>query len=306
MVKRAYLVPAHRCEGPCEGWPRVHREPPRPRRDPFRAPRCVMAAAGSRAARRALAGSSPQANGSAPPSTTWLQPPSSAPPPFSSPPWTVSALWYVGMHLAIGAFLCLLLSFFYLWGRRLRRIEAEAAAAREREGGAGAQGAAVEGFATAGPVQGQQNSASHIPDLGRGLDPALLPLLPQKVFEAEASVGGPPLAEMTGAKDGASALGSSGFAGAASGMSGAAPDVALLRECPVCLSEYEQGDVIKWVPGCGHAFHGPCIESWLGSRTTCPLCRMQVAPSLEALSKGSETGHGGEQQGVGRPGGSET
>lgn len=56
------------------------------------------------------------------------------------------------------------------------------------------------------------------------------------------------------------------------------------KDCPVCLCEYEAGDIITWLPGCTHAFHGPCIEAWLGSQTTCPLCRVSVKPELEDLA----------------------
>lgn len=186
----------------------------------------------------------------------------------------------------------------------MRRREAEAAAARELEEaarGQGEQGAAEGG--SGGAVRGQQRG-TRTPMPGRGLDPALLPLLPQKVFNAEAGLESrSQQGEAACAKDGSSALGSAPFADAAS--CAGAPETLLLKECPVCLSEYEHGDIVKWVPACGHAFHGSCIESWLSSKTTCPLCRMQVAPSLQALSKASKADNEGPHQGERQPGNEE-
>lgn len=47
-------------------------------------------------------------------------------------------------------------------------------------------------------------------------------------------------------------------------------------QCAVCLDEYEVGEKIQQLPGCGHAFHAGCIDEWLASNFTCPICRMCV------------------------------
>lgn len=44
-------------------------------------------------------------------------------------------------------------------------------------------------------------------------------------------------------------------------------------DCAVCLSEFSQDDKLRLLPICGHAFHINCIETWLLSNSTCPLCR---------------------------------
>ncbi|XP_047312068.1 RING-H2 finger protein ATL80-like [Impatiens glandulifera] len=44
-------------------------------------------------------------------------------------------------------------------------------------------------------------------------------------------------------------------------------------ECAVCLSEYVDGDEIRVLPQCGHGFHVACIDTWLGSHSSCPSCR---------------------------------
>ncbi|URE10335.1 RING-H2 finger protein [Musa troglodytarum] len=44
-------------------------------------------------------------------------------------------------------------------------------------------------------------------------------------------------------------------------------------DCAVCLSEFAPEDKLRLLPGCGHAFHLNCIDAWLLSNSTCPLCR---------------------------------
>ncbi|KAH6784466.1 hypothetical protein C2S52_009425 [Perilla frutescens var. hirtella] len=47
-------------------------------------------------------------------------------------------------------------------------------------------------------------------------------------------------------------------------------------DCSVCLSEFQDGDTLKLLPKCTHAFHVSCIDTWLGSHTNCPLCRAPI------------------------------
>ncbi|RWR89499.1 RING-H2 finger protein ATL79-like protein [Cinnamomum micranthum f. kanehirae] len=44
-------------------------------------------------------------------------------------------------------------------------------------------------------------------------------------------------------------------------------------ECAICLSEFVDGEGVRVLPRCKHAFHGKCIEGWLASRLSCPTCR---------------------------------
>uniref|UniRef100_A0ACD5XRE6 Uncharacterized protein n=1 Tax=Avena sativa TaxID=4498 RepID=A0ACD5XRE6_AVESA len=44
-------------------------------------------------------------------------------------------------------------------------------------------------------------------------------------------------------------------------------------DCAVCLSEFAAEDRLRLLPLCGHAFHLACIDTWLASSSTCPLCR---------------------------------
>ncbi|XAR65047.1 hypothetical protein NMG60_11009003 [Bertholletia excelsa] len=44
-------------------------------------------------------------------------------------------------------------------------------------------------------------------------------------------------------------------------------------DCAVCLCEFSELDKLRLLPLCGHAFHIDCIDTWLLSNSTCPLCR---------------------------------
>ncbi|XP_042497055.1 RING-H2 finger protein ATL46-like [Macadamia integrifolia] len=44
-------------------------------------------------------------------------------------------------------------------------------------------------------------------------------------------------------------------------------------DCAVCLCEFSEQDNLRLLPICSHAFHINCIDTWLLSNSTCPLCR---------------------------------
>ncbi|KAF8081024.1 hypothetical protein N665_0909s0011 [Sinapis alba] len=44
-------------------------------------------------------------------------------------------------------------------------------------------------------------------------------------------------------------------------------------DCAVCLCEFSEDDKLRLLPVCSHAFHIDCIDTWLLSNSTCPLCR---------------------------------
>lgn len=48
-------------------------------------------------------------------------------------------------------------------------------------------------------------------------------------------------------------------------------------DCSVCLSEFQENERLRLLPECSHAFHVPCIDTWLKSHSNCPLCRAFVA-----------------------------
>ncbi|KAI4382646.1 hypothetical protein MLD38_008583 [Melastoma candidum] len=43
--------------------------------------------------------------------------------------------------------------------------------------------------------------------------------------------------------------------------------------CPICLGDYRDSDVLRMLPDCGHFFHVKCVDPWLRSSPTCPICR---------------------------------
>lgn len=50
-------------------------------------------------------------------------------------------------------------------------------------------------------------------------------------------------------------------------------------DCSVCLTEFQDDETLRLLPKCNHAFHIPCIDTWLRSHTTCPLCRAGIVPN---------------------------
>ncbi|RYR02270.1 hypothetical protein Ahy_B06g081084 isoform B [Arachis hypogaea] len=49
-------------------------------------------------------------------------------------------------------------------------------------------------------------------------------------------------------------------------------------ECAVCLCEFEDTETLRLIPKCDHVFHPECIDEWLASHTTCPVCRANLVP----------------------------
>lgn len=49
-------------------------------------------------------------------------------------------------------------------------------------------------------------------------------------------------------------------------------------ECAVCLCEFEDDETLRLIPKCDHVFHPECIDTWLESHTTCPVCRANLVP----------------------------
>ncbi|KAJ6395900.1 hypothetical protein OIU77_021039 [Salix suchowensis] len=49
-----------------------------------------------------------------------------------------------------------------------------------------------------------------------------------------------------------------------------------IKDCAVCLLEFEDDDYVRTLPVCSHAFHVDCIDIWLRSHANCPLCRAGV------------------------------
>ena len=64
-------------------------------------------------------------------------------------------------------------------------------------------------------------------------------------------------------------------------------------DCSVCLGEFQDGELLRLLPNCGHAFHVPCIGTWLRAHVNCPLCRANVVlDSAAAGDSGTSAGAG--------------
>ena len=48
------------------------------------------------------------------------------------------------------------------------------------------------------------------------------------------------------------------------------------RTCPICLEEFRPGQERRTLP-CLHGFHKECIDHWLRSHSTCPICKYDIS-----------------------------
>ncbi|XP_047077644.1 E3 ubiquitin-protein ligase RING1-like [Lolium rigidum] len=66
-------------------------------------------------------------------------------------------------------------------------------------------------------------------------------------------------------------------------------------DCPVCLGEFLDGELLRLLPRCAHAFHAPCIATWLRAHVNCPLCRAHVVldddPAAGAADSNASPAH---------------
>ncbi|KAJ8760308.1 hypothetical protein K2173_011861 [Erythroxylum novogranatense] len=53
--------------------------------------------------------------------------------------------------------------------------------------------------------------------------------------------------------------------------------------CAICLCEFEEGEELRMLPECLHSYHVACIDMWLHSHTSCPICRNDAMPTPQSL-----------------------
>ncbi|KAJ0258359.1 hypothetical protein HA466_0071630 [Hirschfeldia incana] len=65
-------------------------------------------------------------------------------------------------------------------------------------------------------------------------------------------------------------------------------------ECAVCLTLLEKKETARMLPNCNHVFHVTCVDTWLTTCSTCPICRTEVEPSqrLEPEPREGPVGEG--------------
>lgn len=66
-------------------------------------------------------------------------------------------------------------------------------------------------------------------------------------------------------------------------------------ECAVCLTEFDDHEIIRMIPKCDHVFHTDCIDAWLAAHTTCPVCRADLSTRGEEEEKAAAAGLGLDQ-----------
>ncbi|GKV51787.1 hypothetical protein SLEP1_g58412 [Rubroshorea leprosula] len=47
-------------------------------------------------------------------------------------------------------------------------------------------------------------------------------------------------------------------------------------DCSICLVKFEDGDKVKVLPQCQHLYHSECVDQWLSTESSCPLCRSSI------------------------------
>ena len=65
-------------------------------------------------------------------------------------------------------------------------------------------------------------------------------------------------------------------------------------ECAICLAEFEDGQHMRVLPQCSHAFHAACVDAWLRSHSSCPSCRRVL---VAELPRGERSGRCGARPG---------
>ncbi|KAL6654165.1 hypothetical protein ACP70R_007630 [Stipagrostis hirtigluma subsp. patula] len=60
--------------------------------------------------------------------------------------------------------------------------------------------------------------------------------------------------------------------------------------CAVCLAEFRDGETLRLLPRCRHAFHRGCIDTWLRAHINCPLCRAPVQVAAAAVNSNAAPG----------------
>lgn len=55
------------------------------------------------------------------------------------------------------------------------------------------------------------------------------------------------------------------------------------KECSICLSVFQDDEIMKVLTECQHVYHSECLDIWLRVHPSCPLCRasLHVSDSLK-------------------------
>jgi hypothetical protein len=56
------------------------------------------------------------------------------------------------------------------------------------------------------------------------------------------------------------------------------------RRCPICLGCYDVTDEtasLRKLNNCSHIMHRACVETWLSTKSSCPLCKTSIASKID-------------------------
>ncbi|OEL13393.1 hypothetical protein BAE44_0025590 [Dichanthelium oligosanthes] len=120
---------------------------------------------------------------------------------------------------------------------------------------------------TPDPEAGASSSSAAAAASLPGLDADAIRGLPVTLYRPPAS---PPPPRLPGKGDG-------------DGDGGEADDQAAAL-CSICISALVAGEKVKVLPPCGHCFHPDCVDAWLRSQASCPLCRCLLAAKPAAVN----------------------
>eukprot|EP00980_Cylindrotheca_fusiformis_P019561 scaffold6784_cov108-Cylindrotheca_fusiformis.AAC.3 len=64
-----------------------------------------------------------------------------------------------------------------------------------------------------------------------------------------------------------------------------AEDLSNLEEhqkvCNICLEDFKEGDDMRLLKPCSHAFHTNCVDQWLCKASFCPICKNELRTATE-------------------------
>ncbi|KAI3902794.1 hypothetical protein MKW92_052158 [Papaver armeniacum] len=54
------------------------------------------------------------------------------------------------------------------------------------------------------------------------------------------------------------------------------------EQCSICLTMFEDEEKVKVLPNCKHCYHPECVDAWLITHSSCPLCRSSLEQFLDS------------------------
>ena len=58
--------------------------------------------------------------------------------------------------------------------------------------------------------------------------------------------------------------------------------------CPICLGSYDKSEedpLLRKVNNCGHTMHESCLQTWLATNSSCPLCKVPIREEVVGKKK---------------------